>query len=73
MICLPGIREYHEHPAHTGDAWLLHRGKGGEGSLGFIVDKVYDYGILPINAFHLQLNIKIPTIQLGMDINSIPE
>jgi hypothetical protein len=73
MICLPGIREYHNHPAHTGDPWLLHRGNGGEGSLGFIIDKIYDYGIVPINAYHLQLNISIPTVQLGMDINSISE
>jgi len=26
FLCLPGIREYHENPAHTGDSWLLHRG-----------------------------------------------
>jgi hypothetical protein len=25
FLCLPGIREYHTHPQHTGDDWLLHR------------------------------------------------
>lgn len=25
FLCLQGIREYHEHPQHTGDEWLLHR------------------------------------------------
>ena len=28
FLCLPGVREYHDHPAHTGDSWLLHRTKG---------------------------------------------
>lgn len=26
FLCLRGIREYHEHPQHTGDPWLLYRG-----------------------------------------------
>jgi hypothetical protein len=25
FICLRGIREYHEHPQHSGDEWLLYR------------------------------------------------
>lgn len=25
FLCLPGIREYHRHPQHSGDDWLLHR------------------------------------------------
>lgn len=25
FLCLPGIREYHTHPQHSGDDWLLHR------------------------------------------------
>lgn len=25
FLCLPGIREYHSHPQHSGDDWLLHR------------------------------------------------
>lgn len=75
MICLPGIREYHEHPAHTGDPWLLHRGKGGEGTLGFIIDKIYDYGIAPITSYHviLQLNAMVPNPQLNIDQNLIQE
>ena len=27
FICLRGIREYHEHPQHSGDSWLLYRTK----------------------------------------------
>lgn len=26
FLCLRGIREYHEHPQHSGDEWLLYRG-----------------------------------------------
>lgn len=29
FLCLRGIREYHEHPQHTGDDWLLYRGQFG--------------------------------------------
>ncbi len=25
FLCIRGIREYHEHPQHTGDDWLLYR------------------------------------------------
>ena len=25
FLCMRGIREYHEHPQHTGDEWLLYR------------------------------------------------
>ncbi|HLK53358.1 MAG TPA: putative metal-binding protein, partial [Candidatus Angelobacter sp.] len=25
FLCIPGVREYHSHPAHTGNSWFLHR------------------------------------------------
>jgi len=28
FFCFPGTREYHRHPQHSGDSWLLHRGRG---------------------------------------------
>lgn len=28
FLCVPGTREYHTHPQHTGDEWLLHRSSG---------------------------------------------
>ena len=27
FLCLRGIREYHDHPQHTGDEWLLYKDK----------------------------------------------
>ncbi len=29
FLCLRGTREYHEHPQHTGDSWMLYRGNKG--------------------------------------------
>lgn len=72
FICLPGIREYHEHPDHSNDPWLTHRGKGGEGTLGFIIDKLWEYGIQALNGFNIQINATIPQLQLGIDINKLP-
>lgn len=40
FLCLPGLREYHHHPQHTGDDWLLHRAAG-EGSLAVVCDRVW--------------------------------
>lgn len=28
FLCVPGTREYHSHPQHSGDDWLLHRSSG---------------------------------------------
>jgi hypothetical protein len=50
FLCLPGVREYHEHPAHSGDSWLLHRGNA-EGTLHFILDVLYRYGVQPISEY----------------------
>ncbi|MBN8675445.1 MAG: hypothetical protein J0L56_15045 [Chitinophagales bacterium] len=73
FICIPGIREYHEHPAHTGDSWLLHRNKCGEGTLGFIVEKLFDYGISAINSYQFQIQLQAPQALVGVDLNLIPE
>lgn len=70
FICLPGIREYHNHPDHSNDPWLTHRGKGGEGSLGFIVEKLFQYGISAIKNFHLQVDFV--NAGLTFDGNKLP-
>ncbi len=56
FLCLPGVREYHEHPGHTGDSWLLHRGKG-EGTLYFLLEKLHTYGVQPLNGYQIGLAI----------------
>jgi Predicted metal binding domain len=40
FLCLPGIREYHEHPQHSGDDWLLHRASGA-GRLAVISERIW--------------------------------
>lgn len=56
FVCLPGVREYHEHPAHSGDPWLQHRGRG-EGTLFFLLEKLHRYGVEPIRGYQLGLHI----------------
>jgi len=58
FVCLPGVREYHDNPAHTGDSWLLHRGSG-EGSLVFILEKIWMYGVDPLSTYNLQIQAQV--------------
>jgi Predicted metal binding domain len=58
FLCIPGVREYHQHPAHTGNSWLLHRGTG-EGTLFFIVDQLWKYGVQGVASYNCQLTISI--------------
>ena len=70
FLCLPGVREYHDNPAHTGDSWLLHRGSG-EGSLAFILETIWKYGTNPFDQFQLQ--IQTPMITVVAPAQAIPE
>ena len=58
FLCLPGVREYHDNPAHTGDPWLLHRASG-EGSLAFILDKIWTYGVNPLDQYQFQVHVQM--------------
>lgn len=40
FLCLPGIREYHSHPQHSGDDWLLHRHLR-EGDLAVVCERIW--------------------------------
>ena len=69
FLCLPGVREYHEHPAHTGDAWLLHRASG-SGSLHFLVEQILTYGVNPVDQWRIELR---PTVAgFAIQAASIP-
>ena len=54
FLCIAGVREYHDHPAHTGDAWLLHRANGA-GRLARLLDVIDKYGLKPITQYGIQL------------------
>ena len=54
FLCLPGVREYHDHPGHSGDPWELHRTTGA-GSLVRLVETIRKYAIEPIPDWAVQL------------------
>lgn len=56
FLCVPGVREYHAHPAHSGDSWLVHRGSG-VGTLYNILQTIYQYGVQPITSYGVALSV----------------
>lgn len=60
FLCLPGVREYHSHPAHSGDSWELHR-PNNEGRLVRLLDIIHRYGVAPITQYNIAL---VPQITL---------
>ena len=43
FLCIAGVRAYHDHPAHSGDSWWLHRGSG-QGTFHQIMHMLWQYG-----------------------------
>jgi hypothetical protein len=58
FLCLAGVREYHEQPAHSGDVWELHRASGA-GRLVRLLEIISRYGLDLITSFSVQL---VPTV-----------
>jgi len=54
FLCMPGVREYHEHSAHSGDPWELHRGTGA-GSMLQIAEKIWQYGSDPLDRVSIEM------------------
>jgi hypothetical protein len=54
FLCVAGTREYHEHPAHSGDRWELHR-TDGAGKLVRLLEIIDTYGIRPLNGYGVNL------------------
>lgn len=73
FFCIPGVREYHDHPYHTGDSWFLYRKKGKDGSLCFILDNLQLYGTSHIKAYQvpIQLMAEFNRINISLDQNSL--
>ncbi len=74
FFCIPGVREYHEHPYHTGDSWFLYRGNGKEGSLCFLLDNLQLYGTSHIKSYQFSLNLMAQNNAVGIfsDPNTFP-
>lgn len=67
FLCVPGTREYHSHPQHSGDDWLLHRGTGA-GRLASLCDLLWRTmanNIIGVQSFvqtiheHVQVQIRV--------------
>jgi Predicted metal binding domain len=54
FLCLAGVREYHDHPAHSGDLWELHR-RTGAGRLVRLLEVIDTYGVRPLNGYGVNL------------------
>ena len=67
FLCIAGVREYHEHPAHTGDHWELYRSSGA-GRLVRLLEVVSKYGLDPVIGFNVQM---VP--QVGFRLGVPPE
>lgn len=59
FLCMRGIREYHEHPQHTGDDWMLYRKHVG---LFSTLDTVWKTCVLNANP---NLILQPPNIQVN--------
>lgn len=58
FLCIAGVREYHNHPAHSGDVWELHRAAGA-GRLARILEVVDTYGLRPLTGYNVNLTPQI--------------
>lgn len=68
FFCVPGIRQYHEHPQHSGDPWLLHRNTG-EGSLVTICDRIWR--AMARNLLGVQLNLQTLPGQVQLQLRMV--
>ena len=68
FLCIAGVREYHQHPAHSGDAWELHR-TAGAGRLIRLLEVIDKYGVRPISGYNVEL---VPRVA-GFVQNEVPQ
>ena len=54
FLCIAGVREYHEHPAHSGNHWFSHR-TSGAGRLDRLVQVISKYGLETIEGIEVQM------------------
>ena len=54
FLCVAGVKEYHDHPGHSGDPWEIHR-TAGEGRLIRLLEVISKYGLEPVKGFHVNL------------------
>ena len=62
FLCIAGVKEYHDHPGHSGDPWAIHR-SAGEGRLVRLLEVISKYGLEPVNGFQVNL---IPQVSFSV-------
>jgi hypothetical protein len=63
FLCLQGVREYHENPAHSGDSWLLYR-KTGAGTLAQLLEIMVKHSTDCITSFNMDLRVTSQNVGL---------
>jgi hypothetical protein len=67
FLCIAGVREYHLHPAHSGDPWELHRAAGA-GRLVRLLEVIHTYGVETVKGYGVNL---VP--QVSLDFGEPPK
>jgi hypothetical protein len=71
FLCVPGVRQYHTHPQHSGDSWLLHR-TSREGSLAMICERVWQTMARTLLGLQIQLQTLPGQMQFQLQLVSAP-
>ena len=58
FLCIAGVKEYHDHPGHSGDPWEIHR-SAGEGRLVRLLEVISKYGLEPVKGFQVNLQPQV--------------
>lgn len=66
FLCVRGVREYHDHPQHTGDDWFLYRGRIG---LFDIVDLIWRTCVATFRA-HLVIQPSAMQLRFEYDLKT---
>ena len=59
FLCIAGVKEYHDHPGHSGDPWELHRSTGA-GRLVRLLEVISKYGLDPVRGFNVAITPQMP-------------
>ncbi len=71
FFCIPGVRQYHSHPQHTGDPWLLHRPLRG-GSLTLICERIWQTMARTLLGVQIQMLTLPGGLQLDFQLVNAP-
>ena len=52
FLCVAGVKEYHNHPGHSGDPWEVHRTTGA-GRLVRLLEVISKYALEPVSGFNV--------------------